>query len=255
MNSNRIWTLSCVIVITALLAGGYLLGISPMLSAAAVAKQDRVAVEQQNLGYEQELATLKADFAKIDARRSELAAAQEIVPDVADDAAFVGELDGLQATSGAVITGFNVSDPKSYAPVVSALPVDPNAAPAEDGAVPAAAADGQVDGAATTTVDTVPAAVSTPAVPGVELVTAASFSAIPYTVSVAGTLEQTQAYVAGLQRATRLFLITKLTFLKDQTSGQFTADINGYIWVYKAGAAAAAAEAPDTALAAGVSAN
>ena len=240
MNMNRIWTLSCVVLIGAILAGGYFVGISPLLSAAAVADADRIDVEQQNLRYTTDLATLKQDFSQIEARRAELATAQAVVPSDAEDEQFIGELHELQESSGATITSFTVSDPKAYAPVVTELPVEP-AAPVEGAE---ATADGAT--AATTTADTTPAAVSTPAVEGAELMTAESFTAIPYSVSVAGTLEQTEAYVAGLQSGSRLFLVTKLALQYDETSGSFTHDIDGYIWVYRASDGTAEQTSPTT---------
>ena len=238
MNLNRIWVLGSAMVMVALVAGGYFLGISPMLASAAASDSARTGVQQQNAGYEAELASLKTAYEGIATRRIELVAAQVIVPSVVDDPSFVGELHELQAVSGATIAGFTVSDDRGYAPTVVEVP-EPTAeetAAAEDGEAPA---DTATDGStASTTADTAPAQISTPAIPGAELMTAENLIATPYTVSVTGSLEQTQAFVSGLQRGSRLFLVTKLTFTKDAASGDFIADIDGFIWTYRGGAMA-----------------
>lgn len=233
MNSNRIWALGSLVIIVAVLAGGYFLGVSPKLAAAAAADASREEIDQQNASYEQELAQLKTEYADIDARRADLASARVSVPSEAEDAEFVGELHALQESSGATVKGFTVSDPKGYMPVVTEAPV----APAPEGEQTAETAADTSTPDSTITADTTPAAVSTPAVPGAELMTPETFVAIPYSISISGTLEQTEAYVAQLQSATRLFLVTKLTFAYDETAGAFNASIEGYTWVYRPGAA------------------
>ena len=62
MNANRIFAIGTAIAIAAILGLAWLVGLSPLLAAAALADQDRVVVEQNNAAQQARLANMKSDF-------------------------------------------------------------------------------------------------------------------------------------------------------------------------------------------------
>ncbi len=233
MTAIRLWMLGAIVITMAIVAGGWFLIIQPQLDQTALADQSRADVAVQNDGYLAELARLKEDFAGIAAKKDELAALRTSIPVGSADGAFLAELEAVAAETGVTITNVSVSEAKPFAPVVPDQAAVATPAPTEGEATADAAAP-QV------ALDTAPAGTTTPTIPGAEFVTATNFTAIPYDISVDGELSQTVAFVAAIQKGSRTFLVSKLTFAPGSQSGGFSADISGLTWAFSSAASAPA---------------
>lgn len=217
MNNDRIWMLGSLVLSTVVLVAGWFLGISPVLQQAATADAERLSVENQNVVQRTTLATLTDRFASIDTLKSQLDDRRASLPDGADYAGFLAELNAVQTAAGVSITNFAVSDALPFIPVE---PIQSAEAPAEGETEKAA----PVEPASSTT------AVSLPEVANAELVTGDKLVAIPIVVAASGDYAKIMDFVAGVQSGPRLFLVYGLTVSKDSSTGIFTADISGYAY-------------------------
>jgi len=116
MNKNKLWVVGSVLVMVALVAGGWLIGIQPQLSAVASADQNRVSVASQNAKNQLLLSKLKKDYEGITALKNQLDTLRAAVPAGADISTFVSELNGLASTHKITVKSISVSDAKPYAP-------------------------------------------------------------------------------------------------------------------------------------------
>lgn len=203
MNFNRLWIIGCAILCVAVLAFGWVVGISPKISEASSAAAERVGVEATNDLHEIELANIKKQYANIADLRSQLDELRSQLPQTDDLAEFIGQLHEIEGANGVKVSNLTVG---AATPFV-------------------AAADAESAAAA-----------------HAELVTEDNFIVIPIAVSVGGTYENVMKFVAGLQHGTRLFVMSNLTVSRgeDATSGEqepasttptFAADIAGFIYV------------------------
>ena len=111
---SRIWIMVSALLSIGILALGWFIGIAPKLNEMSAANDQRETVEAQNQLHELRLATLKADFERIDELREELAAIHVQLPPGDDLSTFVGLLDQLETASGATITQISVADAMPY---------------------------------------------------------------------------------------------------------------------------------------------
>ncbi|TFD13171.1 hypothetical protein [Cryobacterium sp. TMT4-10] len=230
MDRNRLWVLGAVVLIGVTLVLGWLVGISPNLTAASVANTDRVAVEEQNKAAGLQLVELKKQFESIGDLKKDLTAIREAVPSGPEIPAFLSQLDTLSRQNEVTLTDFSVGDAEPYAPegaapVAAATPSDastpaPTAAPADGTAAPAA-------DPATAAGATVVGAALPVAPPGI---TANNFVAVPITVSVEGNYSKLLDFTDGLQTGKRLALVTSIetTTVSPEIS---TAKISAYVYV------------------------
>jgi Tfp pilus assembly protein PilO len=204
MDHNRLWLIGAIVVMGAVLVLGWFLGISPQLDQAAAAAASRGQVEQQNHASELKIAKLKQQFENIDDLQAELAGLRGSVPNEADIPAFVGQLNSISKEQQVELTGITVSDGQPYDPPAPAPSA--SAAPAAAGA----AVEGTA-GSATPAPSSTPAGeVATPAAadPGLALITADNFVAIPVSVTVKGDYGRVLDFIEGVQTGTRLVLVT-----------------------------------------------
>jgi Tfp pilus assembly protein PilO len=114
--NNRVWIIGGVLVIVLVAALGLLLGVKPQIDAAFTADADRSNVELLNVAAENELVTLRTEFAELDQLKSELAELQESVPALSSIGELTTQLDAAQTTHGVLITNVAVSDAVRFVP-------------------------------------------------------------------------------------------------------------------------------------------
>ena len=112
--NNKFWFLIAGVVGVAVLAIGWFLGLSPKLNELNVANEQRTSVETQNLLHEAKLTELKKEFQQIDTLKTQLADAQASLPPGDELSKFLGELHGLEASSGVVLRSFSAGDGENY---------------------------------------------------------------------------------------------------------------------------------------------
>jgi Tfp pilus assembly protein PilO len=225
MDRNRLWMLGAAVLICAIAVLGWLLGIAPKLSEASAANTERANVEVQNATYHNQLAALKTQFENIGDLKSKLAGLREAVPAEPEIPALIGQLGAIGQQHEVTLTSIIVSDAQPYAPEVRAAPAPVEATPAGTTAAPAAGAPAAGTeaaaadtGAAAASTPAAPAAPAPPATPVVPVsaeaqarVTAGNFVAVPISLSVAGGYDNVLAFIEGLQKGTRLAMVTTFT--------------------------------------------
>jgi len=172
MNSNRIWTLGTALVIVGLLAATWFLGVSPQLSAASLADSEREGIETQNVANEATLASLKAQFEKIDELRTDLADAREAVPASVQQSLLIGQIGDFAKANDVKITLAAFDDPAASLPGTSTDPELSNA---------------------------------------LSLVTPESFLVVPLSMSIRGEYTDVMNFIDDLQNGTRLVLVFEVS--------------------------------------------
>lgn len=223
------------------LAGGWVLGISPLLDAAAESDTQRVEVEAQNAVLQGKIVQLKAQFENLDQFKAEVQALEVQIPPTADLADYLREMSTLAEAQGAFIVSvkpgvpLSVSDAAESAASAAASTTAPAATPE-----PTATEDATASEEATE--PTVTAAPTAPAIPG--------FVAIPVDINLLGSVANVANAMTALQTSsTRLFVITSITGKgtdaaeasegKPATNeGDLDLTITGYIYVVQAPAVA-----------------
>jgi Tfp pilus assembly protein PilO len=192
MDKNRLWAVGAVTAMVGVIAGGWLVGIQPELSAVASANHDRANVVVQNVANEALLARLKRDYLGIDALRKQIDSLQIAVPSSAQMSTFVAELNTLAALNEVTVKSIAVSDAKPY---TSAPP-------------PVALA-------------------GTPTTKPVDMtnskITSANFVVIPVQLSVTGVFLDVLNFVHAVQDGPRLFLVSTLS---SASAGHSTSGVN-----------------------------
>ncbi|GAB3028559.1 hypothetical protein GCM10027052_00120 [Parafrigoribacterium mesophilum] len=200
--SNRLWVIGSMVLVVAIIAMGWFLGVSPKLAEAATAGDQRVAAEAQNVVHQRELEAIKKQFETLPELKTQLAVLRAAVPSGDAMSAFLDELHALEQANAVTLTDFKANDGQPYTPVKDAL----------------------------TTVST-----TNP------LITAENFVAIPVTLTVSGSTSNVMSFINGVQTGERLYLVQDLK-LKQSTAesgsrttqdsaGDFQADINGFVYV------------------------
>lgn len=239
MKRDQRWKVGTLLISGAVLAGGYFLGIAPLLTQAALADDDRVAAETQATAYKTTLVTLKEKYANIDALKADLAAARATIPAEAEMSTFVGGLDVIAQATGAQVLNVTVADALPYVPPIAIAPVAPEAL--DDPGTSAAAAP----------VEAAPVVSNNPMIPNANLVSNTNMAIIPVTISVTGSFDQNMAFVGSLQKGERIFLVTRLATTEDTGDAVFTTQIEGYVYVILTADAAAALPSTEIANASG----
>ena len=218
MDKNRLWVVGSVLVMAAILALGFVLGIQPQLAAASAANLDRATVEATNAEQSAVLAQLKEDFAGLEAVRAELAPLALSVPSGTEMPAFVTQLSELAAQSEVTLTAITVADALAYAPVVAPVVADPAAE------VPA---EGEDTASEPVPAEAAAAPIATAGVPPVTdpRITASSFASLAVQITIKGDYNRVLVFVNGLQTGTRLVLVSGLSTVEaDPSAGAPPAD-------------------------------
>lgn len=114
MSSSRIWVLLGSVIIVAVLAGGFFLGVQPELAAASRSAGDRVLVESQNAELEMSLKELERQAAQAPAIRSEIGALRESIPASPAHAELLRQLDAFASAAGVRVTSVSPQDPVAF---------------------------------------------------------------------------------------------------------------------------------------------
>lgn len=196
MNTARLWTLGSVVLIFALLLGTWFIGISPRLDEASAANDTRSTVAGQNAIHSINLASLKKQFENIQELRADLETLRAAVPEDADLADLIGEVNSLAGQSRVSVVSMGFADAIPYAAVE-----DPN----QDPQLLAAASS----------------------------VSPESFFAVPVQVAVNGTYADVMAFVRALQSGDRLFLVHDLALNSGAMANEAVVDlsISGQVFV------------------------
>jgi len=200
MTTTRLWIIGAALVMAVIGALGWFLGISPRLSDARSADEERVAVETLNQTYQLkllELQKLDKDLPKLEDKLADLRAA---LPQDAEIATLLGELNALAADSQVELTEITAGAPADFE-IAAPAPVE---APTTETPDPAA----------------------TPEAAGLVVVNVVS---VPITVRVTGTAPSIMDFIDNVQFGTRLFLVTGLNITIEAASG--TAEIEGLVYV------------------------
>lgn len=173
MKSNRIWILGTAVVVVAVLALGYLLGISPKLTELAAAEAQLQAVRAQNAQHQADLTALREEFEHIDELRDQLDELETAIPSHLGLPDFIRQLNTLAAATGVTIDSIDTGQPQTYNP-----PAVPGTMLDEDGNV-----------------------VELPPAP-------ANLLTVNILIKVKGSALGVQLFNDGLQKGERLFLVT-----------------------------------------------
>ena len=223
MQSHRIISGLTILMMVVLVAAGYLLVAQPQLAAASTANQSLTTVDGQIASSQATIARLKIEEKKLPSLKSQLAKLRNSIPLESEISAYIDALNALADSTGVAITAIKVDSAVAYtAPVVLAPPA-PAAGAATPSPTPTASA-----------APTAPVAPTAWAPTTDPLITAANFVAIPVNITTTGAWPATQSFINGLQRGSRLYLVTGISTSvasSDTGAGGITAVINGYVYV------------------------
>lgn len=184
MNGTRLWTLGAILLIVALVAGTWFIGMAPRLTEAAQANDERESVEQQNLVHEATLAVLQQQFDGVEVLQKELDEMQVALPGGLDLPELINEVNRVSGASGVVVTSLTLGIPTPYVPTADATQAGPQFAAAIAGIAPE------------------------------------NLLIIPLDLAVSGTHGGVLAFVSSLQSGNRLVLVHDLAL----TSGAMSDD-------------------------------
>lgn len=228
------WIGGTIFVSLVIIALAYFLAIGPTMAATQEVRDQTQATRDQNDLLRLQVTKLAADFKKLPEYKAELADLQLKVPSDADLANYLRSLEGIATAHAVTIVSVTPASPQVFAPAVAPAAVAP--APAADGSAPTDGATAAPDAAAGSTTST--PAPETPAGAAPE-----GMVAIPFTLTVVGTYDNTQAFLFDLQNGTgRLFLVTGYTGTSQPdapasggkpstTPGDQQLDISGLVYV------------------------
>jgi len=125
--ATRIWTFATVIAIILIVALGWFLGASPLLTQAASANAERLAVEAQNAQARATLDELERDSSRLPELSAEVAALETEFPPGPDYAGVIDELLRELAPASVVLESVSLTEP---------LPADPEFDASDEGTLP-----------------------------------------------------------------------------------------------------------------------
>ena len=208
MNGMRIWILSAVVLIAAILGLGWLIGLSPLLSQVAASDSERANVELANATQEATLAQMKTQHEHIDEIQVDLEKLQASISSTVDSDVIYALLAQYQGGSGAVPSLISLSEAVQYG-----VPVEGPETTAAEAPASGSAPSGSL---------------------------ATSLYTIPVTISFSQTsLDQVMAFVAAMQHGPRLFLVTSVTSTPESAS------ITAYLFVIYDGTTAQVVDVPE----------
>jgi Tfp pilus assembly protein PilO len=222
-SSVRLWLLGGVLVIVALLGGGWLVGAAPLLDAAAQAATSQQTAESQTHLMRLRLGQLQAASQRIDELKAQAAAGERAVPSRLDAEAFIRRVNEVAAKDGLTVGSIVPGDAQAYtspAPAVVATGTPVGAAPsASPSPTPAPSAA---------------AAAATPVTAATDpLITASDLVVIPITVTVQGSTAETLQFAHDIQNDERLFLVNGFSTTQSGSGSGVAATLKGYVYALK----------------------
>lgn len=178
MKSNRLWLAGTVIVVIAVIALGWVLGIQPRLTEAAVALVETQRVDALNEVEQAKLLALKKEFEEIDEIRGQVEELELSIPTKAELAAFIRQVNDLAALNGVTVINITTADAAAYV-----LPEGATVLDAEGQPVPA------------------------PIAP-------ANLVLVPMNIKVEGPYASVLSFIKGLQAGNRLYMVNDVAVAK-----------------------------------------
>lgn len=114
MNQSRVWTVGAVLLIVALLAGTWFLGVAPRLSDARDADTAQEQAVSLNNIHRQTLAALQVDHERMDEILEELDYAHAIIPELPQQDEFVALVGEIARRSGVIVTDLSFTAAARY---------------------------------------------------------------------------------------------------------------------------------------------
>jgi Tfp pilus assembly protein PilO len=119
VKSNRNWILGSVLIWLIVIAAGWLVGIQPQLTAAAVAGVDASNISDQNQLAQLELARLKAQQENLPVLEAELAEGATSIPSRAYLEEYTAQLFGLAEANGLTVLSLDYANAALFTPTSS----------------------------------------------------------------------------------------------------------------------------------------
>lgn len=207
MKSNQLWLIGTVVVVIALLAGTWFIGVSPQIAAAAKSSAEVKNVQTLNAAHEQTLLDLEEQVKNLKTLRTDLAALRDVIPETTLQTPFIKQISDAAIASGALIEKVTFIDPSNY---VSTGATDPEVAAA------------------------------------IASVESNNFYVIPVEIEVSGTTDQVLGFLRNIQLTKRFYLVYEATMEQedsDPTTDVVSITTYGQMFILT-GAAAASEEAP-----------
>jgi hypothetical protein len=224
-NNLRLWVLASVLVIGALLAGGWFVGAQPLLAAASSADASAAQLAAANQATQIRIASLAKEASDVGALQAKVAVTAAAVPATLDANAFVDRVNALAHTRNVAVQSVTPGTPQAYTPPAAATAA---AAVAAAAAQPAAGASPAPTAGATPApaVQTVPVLAATD-----PSITGDNFTVVPMTVAVKGTMENTLRFVHDIQHDQRLYLVSSYGLSAEgQSGGKVVATLTGFVY-------------------------
>jgi hypothetical protein len=195
MKNNRLWAIGATVLIVALLAGTWFIGVAPQLASATKSAFERVSVEAVNRGHEQTLAMLEEQFEDIESLRKDVEDLRKEVPTAAEQPALIDQIQALAAEHGVIVNNIGFAEPTPY---VAGDSTDPEVSEAMGS------------------------------------LASSNFIVIPVTMSVKGPEASVKAFLKELQTGTRLFLVYEISLDgtdEDPATDEVLLTLSGQIFV------------------------
>jgi Tfp pilus assembly protein PilO len=194
---SRMWAIISVLLVGAIVAGGWFLAASPLLTAKGDADVQLAATQQTNRQHVETLKALQAaseDLPELLARAKELESA---IPSGLESSPLITAINNLAVATGVTVTAIRIDDGVSYQ------------APVEDVAQ---------EGAPNPLTDA--------------RITGENFVLVPISIEVMGPLSNVLAFIHGIQNGERLVLVTKLDTAADgEGAATYTSTLSGTTYV------------------------
>jgi len=220
---TRVWALITVVMVAALLAGGWFLGISPQLDAVKAADTQKEQVESQNRGIQERLLNLQQQSGNLEELQAEAVGLEKVIPSGTQASQFITALNALAAQAGVQITSISLGDGQPYQEPAGAAS---SGAPASEGAETPTPAPTPVP-TETAPAGGVPTGAPAPLVDG--RITGDNFVLLPVGIEVSGGWANVHAFVHSVQTGERLVLVTKVSASSDG-GDSYTMSISGVMY-------------------------
>jgi Tfp pilus assembly protein PilO len=227
VNKNKLSLVIALVVTVAVLAGGWFLGVQPLLAQSADNDRQQESIDSANDANQAELVRLAKAAGDLGATKAELAALRASIPSTVDTTPFLKALDAHASAAGVVITTITIGDAQPY--VGPTVADGSGSAPAAATPAPSAAATPAPSAAATPAVPTAPVPVTDSAITGT------NFTVMPVTVAIAGSYDQALAFTKAVQGGDRLFLVNRIAATDaDESAPPMTSQawsLSGFVYV------------------------
>ena len=223
--SRGAWIAIAVFASVLILAGFWFIGVSPQRTEMADVESQRTRMTTENDALDARVAKLRAEFAKIDDYRAELAGLQVHLPTRMDDKGVFDRLTALAETHEVEVVLQSADVPTSLLGQIQAE--------AQSQAAAADAAKAAAGGEATSTGSDEPAPAPTKAPPeGWAAATVDDLVAVPVALTISGAYDAVRGFVADVRGTPdRYLLVGAPTFTFDD-SGEEEAVIKAELTVF-----------------------